>query len=732
MQNQPIKSQALHTEFNKNEHLRSIEFFFIGSLTVVFVSCFILLSLYIERFSHLYVERKGHFLDLTDALVRAHQTSITQEFSFGAYESVANRLLQIAKQLESQNMQASFLSADGICLAHYRNISALSQSTMPSAARSTTNPSVTADVPPNCLSSRSATIGDISVRDKKQSLIQQDGTLLYLHLPMYLGSKPLGEIRAVFSDPVLLIDKRNPLSLVFTIGVPVVLILAFCIAWIAFARRKILQPYLMRTLESERDQAMARVAAQVAHDIQSPLSTLSTLVRTAESLPKEQRILLKTAASRIQSIADDLLKRWRNQLEHSVEKAGFAFIGGSIDSIVAEKSALIPADEHIDIRTQIDPELRGMGVPISSQKFQRMISNLINNALESFDHEPGILNKFIEIRASRINENVCIEIEDNGCGMAPNVLAEVRTVGGSYGKSQGIGLGLTDAREHLFAVGGSLDIDSWKSRGTIVRLILPFAANPAWYKGHLDIVSTDNILILDDDHSVHYLWRNRFEGRRIQSIYDPEDFDPSLYPSDHWFYIFDYEILGNMMTGLDLIRVHNLGDKAVLVTSYYNDPKIQTAIAQCGSQLLPKFMISTVAIIDSSATTTGNTLPNKATLPLSTESSVPQLVLIDNDDLIHSLWQYVARQKGLKLLCVRSYEELLELTIDTLPKSVPIFIDKNLDNSVDGLEVARTLYSKGFDKLYLATGDDLTLNHNSMVYLKGILSKDFPSDEFLV
>ena len=75
-----------------------------------------------------------------------------------------------------------------------------------------------------------------------------------------------------------------------------------------------------------------------------------------------------------------------------------------------------------------------------------------------------------------------------------------------------------------------------------------------------------------------------------------EEFDFKKFPKENCRYIFDYEIFGSNVTGLDLIKVNKLGDRAVLVTSYFNDPKIQNLVQEASATMLAKFMISEIEI----------------------------------------------------------------------------------------------------------------------------------------
>ena len=64
---------------------------------------------------------------------------------------------------------------------------------------------------------------------------------------------------------------------------------------------------LTRVLNLEKDAAVGRSTAQVAHDIRSPLAALSMVARNAHKLDEDERLVLRAAADRISEIAGSLL-----------------------------------------------------------------------------------------------------------------------------------------------------------------------------------------------------------------------------------------------------------------------------------------------------------------------------------------------------------------------------------------------------------------------------------------
>ncbi|MGE4233071.1 MAG: sensor histidine kinase [Bacteriovoracia bacterium] len=449
---------------------------------------------------------------------------------------------------------------------------------------------------------------------------------------------------------------------------------------------------------------LGRLAAQVAHDIRSPLTTLLSVVGNSQKLlPPEERNQLRASASRIQKIADDLITKYR---EPGETRPGFTLAASLIDSILLEKNVILRNSPDIQLRQNISDEAVCLGVAGSDSDLLRVLSNLINNSIEA---TKGKDRGVIWIRLAREGEFLKFIVKDNGKGMTDEVLKRIRTQGGTYGKVSGSGIGLQHAKNFITSSGGQLSIDSKVDEGTTVAFTLPIAPTPTWFAKELEISPEETVVVLDDDESVHLVWHQRLGERRAVYLKSPKEFDIEKFPPRSCRYIFDLEILGCSVSGLDLIRSLSLGRKATLVTSYHDDPKVQSEIEKAGAKLLPKFMIPMVPIVD-------------AARIVHSRVENPDLVLIDDDPLVHELWRSTAKRKALRLLALEKEQDLhtFQVALDT-----PIYVDKNLGNEVSGIDVARRIYEAGFKKIYLTTGEDIS-ESKGLELFAGIAGKEFP------
>lgn len=105
-----------------------------------------------------------------------------------------------------------------------------------------------------------------------------------------------------------------------------------------------------------------------------------------------------------------------------------------------------------------------------ASEVNQVFMNLLINAAHAIDKQPGT----IHVRTGVCDADAWIEVEDNGCGIAPENLSRLfdpffttKPVG------KGTGLGLSLSYGIVQKHGGRIDVDSELGRGTRFRVTLP-------------------------------------------------------------------------------------------------------------------------------------------------------------------------------------------------------------------------------------------------------------------
>jgi signal transduction histidine kinase len=210
------------------------------------------------------------------------------------------------------------------------------------------------------------------------------------------------------------------------------------------------------------------LSLQAAHDIQSPLAAITVAMKSVsnhQSIPQESKDLVFRAIDRIRSIISSLK-------EAESRKLNLAVISSKefLQELVDEKRYQFKSNELVSIQLKIMKFPSSDCIRVDSIEFARVISNLINNAVES-----AMPNKEIKVIVSIGSNKKVVEISivDNGRGMDKHLLKVIGQRGTSSGKPGGMGLGVYHAKKQIESWGGKLKIESRVNKGSKVSILLP-------------------------------------------------------------------------------------------------------------------------------------------------------------------------------------------------------------------------------------------------------------------
>lgn len=219
---------------------------------------------------------------------------------------------------------------------------------------------------------------------------------------------------------------------------------------------------------------IAQLAGGLAHEIRNPLSTIRLNIETlgeslAEQDDAESRRLLQKVdrvgieCRRVDSIIGAFLQ---------FAKAGHIEAEPrDLSDLVRQFSTFFEPEAkcaNVEVRTHLAAGLSP--VAIDEALMRQVFGNLARNAIEAMP-DGGIL----EVTTYAVDDGVCLEIIDNGCGMTDVQKSRMFDVFYSFGKAGGSGLGLPTVRKIIEAHGGRLECDSEVDHGTRFRVLLPTA-----------------------------------------------------------------------------------------------------------------------------------------------------------------------------------------------------------------------------------------------------------------
>lgn len=347
--------------------------------------------------------------------------------------------------------------------------------------------------------------------------------------------------------------------------------------------------------------ATEELSKQVAHDIRSPLSALNMLLNHTSHLPEPQRILTRNAIQRINDIANNLLNKEKQNTKSNNGQATAIkpeLISPIISMILSEKRTQFRERSEVSIQENLTYAY-GLFSKIDSSQLKRVISNLINNSVESI-----INNGRIFVRIFLEENNVGIEIQDNGKGIPTNIIDKIGEKGVSFGKegtTAGSGLGLFHAIQTIKSFGGKLLIKSKENEGTTITIFMPICETPSWFCEKISLAPETLFVCLDDDISIHQIWQQRL--LQFNDFIEFKSFTSAI-AFIEWYnnsgrksiFAIDFELLNQDQSGLDIIEELGIQSNSILVTSRYNEEIILNRCKKNKLKIIPKSMAEQVPV----------------------------------------------------------------------------------------------------------------------------------------
>ena len=436
-------------------------------------------------------------------------------------------------------------------------------------------------------------------------------------------------------------------------------------------------------IDTEKQRVVFDTNKQLAHDIRSPLAALDSGIKFLENTTASESELIRSAINRIHDIANNLVGKNEKLSDEACLKS--TLLTSVITSIMSEKRTEFRDKPNINIDFFLSVENYGLFSNIIASDLKRIISNLINNSVEAIGDRAGSIKVNL---ISKQDMNI-IHVEDTGGGMKDEIKERIFEKGFSNGKEDGTGFGLFHAKETIESWQGVISCNTSSDGVCTFSIELPVSLAPANFVTNIGLEPNSEVVVVDDDISIHGLWRERisslsFKDIKLVMFSSPQSFLSWLSgnsDSKAAFFI-DYEFLASDITGIDLLEKIPCKNK-FLATSHIDESHIQDYCAQ-----------NSIGLIDKGSL---------AFLPIQTVNDKREAILIDDDPIIHMGWEMEAKEQGVKLTCYKTIRDFL-VDASKYDHSVAVFIDSDLGDSIKGEIESEKIYNLGFKNLYLATG----------------------------
>lgn len=365
--------------------------------------------------------------------------------------------------------------------------------------------------------------------------------------------------------------------------------------------------YQQRT-ESEKKSALLDQAARVAHDIRSPIAAMEmSLHMLVKDISSENILIMRMAVQSVRDIANNLLAKYRDNQQEQNSLNGYS-LSNADDQNIARPILICSLIEQVisqkryewlqnkcELICTYSPAAKSVWINVAPGEVKRMISNLLNNAIEACMHEAQI-----EVQLNKVNNELELRIIDNGVGMP--IVKMKHFLNGESSKHAGKGLGLSGAKQYKESIGGKLLLASQLNEGTTATLTFLIDSLPIWYPNHICLSQHDTVIVLDDDIAMQTLWFHRLQNFAVK-IHLFSKYEETLHwlerhreDLDKMILLVDYELSDKSVNGLMLLNHFKVKQRGYLISSHAEQVFLQNEAGKMGVWLIPKTLASDISI----------------------------------------------------------------------------------------------------------------------------------------
>lgn len=359
-----------------------------------------------------------------------------------------------------------------------------------------------------------------------------------------------------------------------------------------FMKKRLIEQF-QNDLETEKKLAKSELAAQVRHNLRTPVAALMRIPSKLPDSVSKDRELLELTIGQIRELISKLDDRPEDNLSNQQE----ADIYSTLIQSRREIDLYVP--KAIQLQFEVDDMISSALVNHVPFELRAVLGNLVTNSIEALDSGGRFL-----VKAADQGSEISISVIDTGKGIPSENLSRIFEKDFSHGKKAGSGIGLSHAKENIEAWGGTIKVESVLGVGTTLTIILPVNDRASWYVPRLKFNMNSKIFVLDDQESGRELWRLKLEDAKllnqtrfatqiseVTSLRDEIQNSP-----EHCTLLFDYD-LGLGETGLGLLQQMPKTAVRCLVTGHFDSDDVRAACLRYGLYLIPKSQIAEIPLV---------------------------------------------------------------------------------------------------------------------------------------
>lgn len=243
-------------------------------------------------------------------------------------------------------------------------------------------------------------------------------------------------------------------------------------------------------LERERLASLGQLIGGIAHNLKTPIMSISGAAEGLTDLVKEYEASVGDPEVTVQDLHDIAkdMKDWIEKIHSYTEYMSdiITAVKGQAVTMSEEQAVSFTLDELVKrVNILMKHELKNalvelnVSMQVNEQtvlkgninSLVQVINNMISNAIQAYDGKPD--NK-IDLILKKENNNIIISVKDYGCGLPDEVqkklFKEMITTKGKNGTGLGLFMSYSTIRAHF---NGNMTFETEQGKGTTFNIILP-------------------------------------------------------------------------------------------------------------------------------------------------------------------------------------------------------------------------------------------------------------------
>lgn len=225
--------------------------------------------------------------------------------------------------------------------------------------------------------------------------------------------------------------------------------------------------FVREVVRKEKLYLVGEMASSLMHDFRNPIAG----VRLAAELIQARHPDEKTThwCQVIQQQSDRMVAMARELLEFSRGESSLKIVRTDTDSFLAQVEELL-GDFVRHSGAMLEMESIYAEVEMDVMRMIRLVQNLFTNAVEAMAQSPV---KRLTLKIGVQNQQLQLEVKDTGPGVPEAIRLTLFEPFVSYGKSNGVGLGMAIVRNIVTAHGGTIFFESSSGKGAFFYISIP-------------------------------------------------------------------------------------------------------------------------------------------------------------------------------------------------------------------------------------------------------------------